>query len=212
MLPNVPVLGFHPKLRSLGEPARNTMRYLDRMTIAWASAALLACSSRDAPSSSGADPSAADSGDGAVAAPADAGAPVLYATLNGGAAPSAFLGPTATSFRTGFTVIQGQAVLPAAAGDPLPTLADLTLRFATARRTLACDVATNPPDVAVQVVFHDDSSSALSRTATSTSDCAVAVSSYGDVGGRIVGTFSARLNDGTKMTEGVFDVPRGADQ
>jgi hypothetical protein len=193
------------------------MRKLGLATMALFAGMVAACSSNSSPTGSG-GPSSANGGDAAANGnnstnvSADAGEPVLYATLNGNAASALFLGPTAVSYRTGFTVIQGQAILPPSPPYTLPTLADLTIKFATASQALTCDMSTNPPKVIVQVVFNQDSSSTLSKTEVTTDDCAVNVSSYGAVGQRVVGTFSGTLSLGAKVTEGVFDVPRGPDQ
>lgn len=135
----------------------------------------------------------------------DAGPPTLYATLGSDTAPAAFASVSVTSYRAGYTIIKGSAVLDKRPGDVLPTYAELTIRIDSKTGTAVCD--RSAPSPAVQLDLSPDSNANLKKTGHAY-ECTVKVKTFAD---RIVGTFSASFYEVEDIKDGVFDVPRGAE-
>lgn len=144
--------------------------------------------------------------------PVDAGPPIFYATYNDDVKPSGFTLESSTSYREGYTVLVGSGLMDTPPDYVLPTVIQATIKFPSAVGTYTCGATTV---AAVQLDLDYDSNANLRKSGTTVGidydTCSIDITSFDPAGGRIVGTFSAQLSVG-KLTHGVIDVPRSADE
>jgi hypothetical protein len=190
---------------------------LSRGTLLVFFAACVGCTTQQdlgnhAPDDSGAPPQSAP------APRVDAGPLVFYATLDSSTAPVSFSPPEATSYRLGYSVLAGEAVLDAVDPYTLPTVLKMTIKFPTKVGTFACDAQGTTASIQLDEAL-DSNANIEDRDSTvgsASASCTITVTTADLPGGRLVGTFKASMNartyNGRNIRDGVFDVERKPEQ